>query len=301
MATTKSTEATPLATRGTSDSWDPATISKLNRRIPLLLGVAYGLCMVDRSNVATAEQQMGAELQLTQSQFGLASGALLGAMAVGQLPLSPLIVSVGTRRALSVMMFVWGALASCCSAVQGFTSLLLLRLALGLAESGFYFTALHHMLHWFPSEVRPGSAATLGTRPKPDSLKPSLCSRSAALRGRCRRLHRHRRGRANGGQPRLHSHHARPRRRPRARRLALDAAARGCTHAAPCAVRLPAPRGPRGGGGRLAHAGRGRQGARRPALSRVSRRTPRARVWRCESFGLGDPESCAAHSTRRWP
>ena len=75
----KKTEQTPLVMPLTDQQppdWPSASISKLRWRIVPLMGTFWMLSISYRCNIALAELTMGADLGLTGTEFGSASGAV---------------------------------------------------------------------------------------------------------------------------------------------------------------------------------------------------------------------------------
>ena len=103
---------------------------------PLWLG--YTLHIIDRTNLGYAQLQMSTDLHLSPRAFGYASGVFFLSYAIMQVPTNHLIPQLGATRILALSMLLWGVFASTTSTVANEHQLLVLRFALGLAESGYY-------------------------------------------------------------------------------------------------------------------------------------------------------------------
>ena len=112
--------------------------------------------MAERTNISFAEIQMGKELGMSLTVFGLAAGIFFLPFALSQVPIAHIASVIGARRAIVAMFIVWSICSAATSMVQNSTQLIVLRFLLGMAESGFYPTALSYLAEWFPGKVRWG-------------------------------------------------------------------------------------------------------------------------------------------------
>jgi MFS family permease len=116
---------------------DGAVSPSVTRPLPLVLLVSTALFInyVDRGNLATAASLIQAQLHLSATQLGL----LLSAFFYSYVPAQPLVGWLGERfgahRVLGVGVAIWSLSTLLTGFAAGFTSLLLLRLMLGLGES----------------------------------------------------------------------------------------------------------------------------------------------------------------------
>lgn len=127
------------------------------------LWIGYTLNIVDRVNLGYAQLQMSSDLHLSPKAFGYASGVFFLSYAVMQVPTNHLIPRVGATRILALSMLLWGISASATSMVGDERQLLVLRFALGLAESGYYPGVLFFLTRWFPDAVSGRALALFST------------------------------------------------------------------------------------------------------------------------------------------
>ena len=116
-----------------------------------LLCLLYFLLFVNRVNLSTAAPLIKAEIHLTNSQLGLAFSAFALPYAVFQLIGGWIGDKFGARLILSLCCAVVVAATVLTSAVGGFASLFLLRLALGFGEGPAFPTATRAMASWTPA------------------------------------------------------------------------------------------------------------------------------------------------------
>src|SRR5689334_24558223 len=124
------------------------------RRILPLLFAAYFVAYIDRVNVGFAALTMNQDLGLNAEQYGLAAGLFFAGYVVFQIPSNLLLARIGGRVWIPLLMLGWG-LASLCNAwVTGPSSFYLVRLLLGIGESGLYPGLLYILTMWAPEKYR---------------------------------------------------------------------------------------------------------------------------------------------------
>ena len=101
----------------------------------LLLGVAVFLNYVDRGAVGIAAPLMKSELRLTATQFGIVASAFFWVYAPFQLLVGWLVDRFSVYRLMAAGLLLWAAATLAMGFVGGFTSLLLLRILLGVGET----------------------------------------------------------------------------------------------------------------------------------------------------------------------
>ncbi|HZF15350.1 MAG TPA: MFS transporter [Steroidobacteraceae bacterium] len=100
-----------------------------------MLALAALLNYVDRGNLATAAPVLQDELALSSSQIGLLLSAFFWAYAPSQLLAGWLVHRYDIRLVLGAGVLLWSAATTLTGLANGFVTLLLLRLLLGLGES----------------------------------------------------------------------------------------------------------------------------------------------------------------------
>lgn len=123
------------------------------RLMPLLIGM-YLMSFIDRVNIGVAALTMNADLGLTMTMYGFASGIFFLGYLLFQVPSNWMFHRVGMRRWMTVLLIVWGCCSAAGALVIGPHSLYAQRLVLGVAEAGFYPAAICYLGHWFPARER---------------------------------------------------------------------------------------------------------------------------------------------------
>jgi len=114
----------------------------VNRRRPplsdgliLVIGLAVLLNYVDRANLATAAPLLQDELSLSAAQIGVLLSSFFWVYAPAQVLAGWLVHRFDIRAVLAAGLTLWGLATAMTGAAVGFTSILVLRLILGLGES----------------------------------------------------------------------------------------------------------------------------------------------------------------------
>ena len=123
-------------------------------RILPLLFAAYFVAYIDRVNVGFAALTMNRDLGLSASQYGLAAGLFFAGYVAFAVPSNLLLARIGGRVWIPIIMFAWGSASLCNAWVQSAQSFYLVRLILGIGESGLYPGLLYILVMWAPERYR---------------------------------------------------------------------------------------------------------------------------------------------------
>jgi len=122
------------------------------RILPLLLA-AYLASYLNRVNIGFATG-MTHDMGLTASAFGLGAGLFFVGYFVFEIPSNLALVRFGARRWLARIMFSWGLLSMAMALASGYTSFMILRFLVGVAEAGFFPGVILYLSTWFPAAWR---------------------------------------------------------------------------------------------------------------------------------------------------
>ncbi len=100
-----------------------------------LLALAIFINYVDRGNLATAAPLIKGELKLSNTQIGILISAFFWVYVPGQLLAAWLVSKINAYRTLTVGLAILSAATVLMGLAQGFVTLLVLRILLGLGES----------------------------------------------------------------------------------------------------------------------------------------------------------------------
>ncbi len=123
------------------------------RLVPLLMAL-YFVNYLDRTNLGIAKSGVSADLQLTATMFGLASGIFFIGYVLVEVPSNLALVRFGARRWLARIAVSWGIVAVAIAFAPNATTLLVLRFLLGGAEAGLFPGVVFYLSQWFPAGYR---------------------------------------------------------------------------------------------------------------------------------------------------
>lgn len=125
------------------------------RRVVLLLMLAYAFNASDRSIIAIIGQSMKGDLGLSDTQLGLLGGTAFALLyAFSGLPVARLAERFNRVSIVSIALIVWSALTAICGLATSFTQLLLLRIGVGAGEAGCTPPAHSLISDYVPPERR---------------------------------------------------------------------------------------------------------------------------------------------------
>ncbi len=115
----------------------PVYSAAYERAVVLLLMTAYTFNAMDRTIISIIGQSMKLDLKLTDTQLGLLGGSAFALLyAFGGIPMARLAERVSRVNIITVALVVWSTLSALCGAAVSFPQLLLIRMGVGVAESG---------------------------------------------------------------------------------------------------------------------------------------------------------------------
>ena len=123
------------------------------RLVPLLMAL-YFVNYLDRTNLGIAKAEISADLQLSATMFGLASGIFFIGYVLVEVPSNLALVKFGARRWLARIAVSWGIVAVAIGFAPNATTLLALRFLLGVAEAGLFPGVVFYLSQWFPAAYR---------------------------------------------------------------------------------------------------------------------------------------------------
>ena len=123
------------------------------RLVPFLF-VFYVVAYLDRVNIGFAKLEMLADLNWTDTIYGLGAGLFFLGYFVFEIPSNLILYRNGPRRWLAAMMVLWGLLSAGMMFVKTPEVFYALRFTLGLAEAGFFPGIIFYLTRWFPRQRR---------------------------------------------------------------------------------------------------------------------------------------------------
>jgi ACS family tartrate transporter-like MFS transporter len=123
------------------------------RLIPLAMAL-YVVNYIDRVNVGFAALTMSADLNFSAATYGFGAGLFYAGYLLFQVPASIVLARLGARRAIFVILTIWGLISASTSLVRAPIGFDVLRFVLGAAEAGFFPIVMLYMTRWFPPSYR---------------------------------------------------------------------------------------------------------------------------------------------------
>ncbi len=123
------------------------------RIIPVAL-VMYTFSFIDRTNISLALPHISHDLHLDPRQAGSAVGIFYWGYWVLQIPGGHLAKHWSAKKIISIFVVAWGVFAVACGFARNGRELMLMRLLLGVAESGVFPATLVLLSHWFSRAER---------------------------------------------------------------------------------------------------------------------------------------------------
>jgi sugar phosphate permease len=123
------------------------------RLLPFLI-VCYFIAFLDRLNIGFANAAMSKDLALSAAAFGGAAGIFYIGYFFFEVPSNLALNKFGARVWIARIMFTSGIISGAQAFVVGETSLNIVRLLLGVAETGFFPGIIFFLTLWFPSAYR---------------------------------------------------------------------------------------------------------------------------------------------------
>ncbi|MGV2289605.1 MFS transporter [Trinickia sp. YCB016] len=149
-----STDQLPLPGAGAPSTFEEATYRKVARRLTPLLLLCYVVAYLDRVNVGFAKLQMAADLQLSDTVYGLGAGIFFIGYFFFEVPSNLILHRVGARIWIARIMITWGIISALTMFVTTPTMFYVMRFLLGLAEAGFFPGIILYLTYWYPAHRR---------------------------------------------------------------------------------------------------------------------------------------------------
>jgi D-galactonate transporter len=136
------------------EALEQATLAKVTRRLVPFLILCYFVAYLDRVNVSFAALTMNQDLGLSPTAYGFGAGIFFLAYFVFEVPSNLFLERLGARRWIARIMFTWGLLSGAMAVIGGEAGFYAVRVALGVAEAGFFPGIIFFLTLWFPSVYR---------------------------------------------------------------------------------------------------------------------------------------------------
>ncbi|HMD97731.1 MAG TPA: MFS transporter [Terriglobia bacterium] len=123
------------------------------RLIPVAF-IMYTIAYIDRTNISLALPSLSRDLHMNPTQAGDVAGIFFWGYIALQIPGGYLASHWSAKRFVAILLVVWGLCAVGCGLVHTAREFWVMRLLLGVAESGVWPATLVLLSHWFPRAER---------------------------------------------------------------------------------------------------------------------------------------------------
>jgi D-galactonate transporter len=131
-----------------------AIFRKIALRLIPFLFFCYVLNYVDRVNVSFAHLQFRNDLGLSEAAYGFGVGIFYVGYVLFEIPSNLLLRRIGARRTIARIMVLWGLVSLSMMFVRNPVQFYVARVALGIAEAGFFPGIVYYLTSWFPGHHR---------------------------------------------------------------------------------------------------------------------------------------------------
>ena len=133
---------------------EKALVSKVAWRLMPLIMVCYLFAFFDRINISFAKFQLQADLNLSNTAYGLGAGLFVVGYVLFEVPSNMMLYKVGARRWIARIMMSWGVATALMVFVTSEWQFYALRFLIGAMEAGFAPGVLYYLTLWFPQHFR---------------------------------------------------------------------------------------------------------------------------------------------------
>ena len=130
------------------------TLERQRSLVLTLLCLSTIVNYIDRQSLAVVLPELRHQLDLTSASYGNIATLFLIAYTVGQIGMGALIDRIGTRAGFIVSIVIWSIAAVLHSVVSSARGLGVVRVILGIGESGNWPAGAKSVAEWFPKERR---------------------------------------------------------------------------------------------------------------------------------------------------
>lgn len=134
---------------------------KVAWRVLPLLFLLYVIAYLDRANVGFAKLRMQADLQFSDTVFGIGVALFFVGYMFLEIPGALLVEHWSARKWFARILVTWGGCSMAMALVETPAQFYLVRFLLGLAEAGFFPGVIVYFTHWFPRKDRARAMAVM--------------------------------------------------------------------------------------------------------------------------------------------
>ena len=154
-----SDQLTPDAAALLDREREARVMRKVTWRLVPFMFLCYVISYLDRVNIGFASTALKRDLDLTNYQYGWCAGIFFAGYCFLEVPSNLILEKVGARRWIARIMVIWGLVSMAMVFISGFWSFFGMRVALGIAEAGFFPGMILYLTYWVPARYRAKTGA----------------------------------------------------------------------------------------------------------------------------------------------
>ena len=134
-------------------------IARVTRRLVGFAFLCYVVAYVDRVNIGFAASALQRDLHLSATAYGYGAGLFFLGYCLFEIPSNLLLERIGARRWIARILIGWGVVSMATMFVVDATTFYVARVALGIAEAGFFPGMVLYFTYWIPAAERARTGA----------------------------------------------------------------------------------------------------------------------------------------------
>ena len=136
-----------------------AVITRVTRRLVAFAFICYVVAYIDRVNIGFAATALQRDLGLSSTAYGIGGGLFFLGYCLFEIPSNLILERVGARRWIARIMIGWGLVSMAMMFVTSTATFYAARVALGIAEAGFFPGMVLYFTYWIPASERARTGA----------------------------------------------------------------------------------------------------------------------------------------------
>jgi MFS family permease len=137
-----------------NDEFKRRVTRKVDIRLIPFIAFLYLLSFLDRVNVGNVHDDLLKYNNLSDASYSWIASIFFVGYVIFELPSNLLMKRITPSIWIARIMITWGVISTVMAFARTFSSLMLCRLFLGVAEAGFFPGLVYYLTFWYPNEER---------------------------------------------------------------------------------------------------------------------------------------------------
>ena len=129
-------------------------VERVTRRIIPFAFICYVIAYIDRVNIGFAARELQRDLGLSATEYGIGAGLFFIGYCLFEIPSNLVLERVGARLWIARIMITWGLISMATMFISDVWTFYVARVALGIAEAGFFPGMVLYLTYWIPAGER---------------------------------------------------------------------------------------------------------------------------------------------------